>query len=69
MKLFILFIIYSMIGWTMEVIFSLVEKKKFTNRGFMIGPWCPIYGTGCICLILLLDNYKNNPIILFFHLN
>lgn len=66
MKLFILFIIYSMIGWTMEVILTLIEKKKFTNRGFMIGPWCPIYGTGCICLILLLDNYKNNPVILFF---
>ena len=65
MKLIILFIIYSMIGWTMEVIFTLIEKKKFTNRGFMIGPWCPIYGTGCICLIILLDSCKNNPVVLF----
>ena len=32
----------------------------------MVGPWCPIYGVGSISLVLLLDNYKNNPFVLFF---
>ena len=39
--LFISFIIYSMIGWLMEVICKLIQYKRFINRGFMIGPWCP----------------------------
>lgn len=63
--LFVSFIIYSVLGWLMEVICKLIDSKKFVNRGFMIGPLCPIYGVGSISLILLLDNYKNNPLILF----
>ncbi len=62
---FILFIIYSFIGWCMEVIIKLVEKKKFVNRGFLIGPICPIYGCGCLLLILTLSKYKNNIFVLF----
>ena len=53
-KLFLLFIMYSFFGWLMEVICKLVEKKKFINRGFLIGPICPIYGCGSILIILLL---------------
>ena len=63
--LFVSFIIYSVRGWLMEVICKLIDSKKFVNRGFMIGPLCPIYGVGSISLILLLDNYKNNQLILF----
>ena len=64
-KLFILFIIYSFIGWSMEVICKLVQKGRFINRGFLIGPWCPIYGIGCVLLTLLLTRYKANPLLLF----
>ncbi|MGN1338356.1 MAG: putative ABC transporter permease [Candidatus Coprovivens sp.] len=62
---FILFIIYSFIGWSIEVIGKLIEKHKFINRGFLIGPLCPIYGWGCLLLILLLSRYKNDPLVLF----
>lgn len=62
---FILFIIYSFIGWSIEVVGKLIEKKRFINRGFLIGPICPIYGYGCLAIILSLNNYKNNLIILF----
>ena len=40
----LLFFIYSIGGWLMEVIGKLIEKRKFVNRGFLIGPYCPIYG-------------------------
>lgn len=63
---FILLMIYSFIGWVMEVVGKLIEKHKFINRGFLIGPICPIYGWGCIMLILLLSKYKSSPILLFF---
>lgn len=62
---FILFIIYSFIGWSMEVILKIIEKKKFINRGFLIGPICPIYGCGCLLLITTLSKYKNNIFVLF----
>ena len=63
---FIIFIIYSFIGWSIEVIGKLIEKHRFINRGFLIGPICPIYGFGCLAIILLLSKYKSDPIILFF---
>lgn len=62
---FLLFIIYSFIGWAMEVVCKLIEKHKFVNRGFLIGPVCPIYGWGCLAIILLLSRYKSNPLELF----
>lgn len=49
----------------MEVGCKLVELKKFINRGFLIGPYCPIYGWGCILIILLLNKYTDDPLVLF----
>ena len=62
---FLLFLIYSFIGWLIEVIGKLIEKHKFINRGFLIGPICPIYGHGCLLMILTLSRYKDNPLVLF----
>ena len=61
----ILFFIFSFLGWVMEVTLTLITDKKFVNRGFLLGPCCPIYGCGCILLNLLLQNYVNNIIVLF----
>lgn len=63
--LFILFIIYSIIGWVLEIFYTLFREKKLVNRGFLIGPYCPIYGIGCILILTLLDKYKDDIIILF----
>lgn len=62
---FLLFIIYAVCGWIMEVICSLVNLKKFVNRGFLIGPYCPIYGYGAILITLLLKKYLEDPFTLF----
>jgi len=62
---FLLFIIYSFIGWIMEVIYAGVLDKKLTNRGFLIGPICPIYGVGCVLIIILLSDFKPYPVGLF----
>lgn len=62
---FLLFIIYSIIGWILEILFSLVELKKIVNRGFLLGPYCPIYGAGCLLLVILLSKYANDPLVLF----
>ncbi len=62
---FLLFLTYSFLGWCMEVCCSIFERKKFVNRGFLLGPYCPIYGCGAILITLLLKGFTNNPIILF----
>lgn len=63
-KLFICFIIFSFLGWCLEITFGVITVKKFVNRGFLIGPLCPIYGSGCVLLYVLLQDYAKDPIIL-----
>lgn len=63
-ELFICFIVFSFLGWCLEVIYGVVTTKKFVNRGFLIGPLCPLYGLGCVLLYLLLSRYASDPIIL-----
>ncbi|MBQ2938128.1 MAG: putative ABC transporter permease [Clostridia bacterium] len=62
---FLLFLLYSFFGWLMEVICKLIQYKKFIDRGFLIGPYCPIYGTGAVLITILLKKYTNDPITLF----
>ena len=64
-KVFLIFMLYSILGWIMEVIATYPNQKKFVNRGFLIGPYCPIYGFGSLIIILFLKNYIKYPIILF----
>ena len=62
---FLLFMIYACLGWLLEVIGKLIEYKKFINRGFLIGPYCPIYGWGAVAITLLLYRYAYDPFVLF----
>lgn len=63
---FIIFFIYSVIGYVAEVIScSLIEKKLVLNRGYLIGPYIPIYGFGSILMIISLGKYKNDLVVLF----
>lgn len=63
--IFIIFLIYSLIGWILEIGNSLVNEKKFVNCGFFIGPYCPIYGVGVLLITYLLHNYTDNFLVLF----
>lgn len=64
-RVFYIFIIYAIIGWLMEVAIVSVKKRKITARGFLIGPWCPIYGFGALFITFLLQKYYEDPIVLF----
>jgi len=45
------FLFYSFMGWILETIFASIIAKRFINRGFLSGPFCPIYGFGAILII------------------
>lgn len=62
---FLLFMIYSISGWLMEVVAVGIEKRKFINRGFFIGPYCPIYGFSALIMLFLFKDYTNDPFVLF----
>ncbi len=61
----LLFFIYSFLGWCLEVACKLISDHKFVNRGFLIGPYCPIYGHGALIMTVLLNRYLNDPVTLF----
>lgn len=42
------FLIYSFLGWIVEVVFHAVTLGKVINRGFLNGPLCPVYGFGVV---------------------
>ncbi len=63
---FLIFMIYSIAGWILEVTCKYIDYKRFINRGFLIGPYCPIYGFGAVLITFLLYRYERDPIVLFF---
>ena len=60
------FVIYSFLGWVLESTVRTICERKMINTGFLIGPFCPIYGFGAIIMILFLNEFKSNSILLFF---
>lgn len=62
---FILFMLFSLIGWLIEVFQLYKHEGRFINRGFLMGPYCPIYGYGSITMVILLQKYLDDPIVLF----
>lgn len=51
--LFLLFIIFAVCGWIYEVLLTAVSYGYYQNRGFLFGPWLPIYGFGGLLLYLV----------------
>lgn len=64
--LVLMFLVYSFIGYIIEVLFcSYHENRLVINRGFLIGPWLPIYGSSVVLIYLLLYKYENDILALF----
>lgn len=64
-KIIYIFLIYAFLGWFMEVTIVSIQKKKLTARGFLIGPWCPIYGFGALFITFILRKYYTDAVVLF----
>lgn len=52
--LFLLFMIYSFLGWIVDIIGNYLSQRKIINRGVFIGPYCPIYGVGALLITFFL---------------
>ena len=64
---FLIFILFSFIGWISEVIYvGITSAHKFVNRGFLYGPLCPVYGFGGVMILMLPPSLYKTWIPLFF---
>lgn len=63
--LFLVFMLYSVVGYLCEIVCSSIKQKKIVNRGFLCGPYCPIYGVGSLFILFLLLRFKEDPVIVF----
>ena len=54
-----LFIVYSVIGWAYESLLCSIVERKLINRGFLNGPYCPIYGFGALLDIICLGSFSD----------
>lgn len=52
---FYIFLIYAFLGWLIEVVYAYIRKGEFVNRGFLNGPFCPIYGVGVVVIHSLIE--------------
>lgn len=57
-NLIFLFFVFSVLGWMIEVSLKFIDFGRFVNRGFLIGPYCPIYGLGSVLIILVTQNFQ-----------
>lgn len=62
----LLFFVYSFLGWCVEVAFVAVTLGEVTNRGFLHGPVCPIYGCGMLGVLIILSPIEDSVLLLFF---
>lgn len=61
---FLWFMAYSLFGWVFECVYCSIAERKPINRGFLNGPYCPIYGAGALFAVGTLSGV-GNPVALF----
>ena len=60
-----MFAVYSVAGWCLEVCAAAAKQKKFVNRGYLNGPFCPVYGLTSAAFGIVLPELKEHLIFLF----
>lgn len=54
------FYFYCFFGWVFESTYVSLKSRKFVNRGFMRGPFLPIYGSGAIMMLVVSMPFQEN---------
>lgn len=59
------FLIYCFIGWCYESIYVSIKHKRWVNRGFMRGPFLPLYGSGALVMLIATIPFRDNLLLTF----
>lgn len=65
LDLYMFWFIYSLLGWIVEVIYAVIRDIGYQTRNKTIGPINPGYGIAAIILLTVLNDFKDNPFIVF----
>lgn len=65
MQWLFLFFFYSWFGWIFETIYVSVHEGHFVNRGFVRGPFLPLYGCGGIMMLLASKPFYENVVLVY----
>lgn len=60
-----LFFVYCFLGWVWETAYVSIRTGHFENRGFMHGPFLPIYGSGAIVILLATLGVWENLLLIY----
>lgn len=59
------FYFYCIFGWCFESAYVTIKERHPVNRGFMKGPWLPLYGTGAILVLWLTLPFQDTPVLVY----
>ncbi len=59
-NLILYFSAYSILGYILEITLCSLNEKKLVNRGFLFGPWIPVYGFGMLLVLGATFSVKEN---------
>lgn len=62
------FVVYSFIGWLWESIYCSIKARHHVYRGFLLGPYCPVYGIGVSSAILFVPQHAETLLNLYFNI-
>lgn len=64
-EIIVLFFTYSVVGWLWETFYCSIKDHHYAYRGFLFGPYCPVYGFAVTTILITAEPVKNNLILLF----
>lgn len=64
-RIILYFAVYSILGWVCETVYCSIGQRKPVNRGFLNGPYCPVYGFGALLIIGLAMPFSATPPLVF----
>jgi uncharacterized membrane protein len=53
------FYVYCFLGWCFESAYVSLKKGRLVNRGFMRGPFLPLYGSGAIMMLVVSSPFQD----------
>lgn len=65
-SIILMFFTFSAIGWVWEIFLNVLNFGTIVNKGVLLGPWLPIYGSGGVLMLVLLKKWRNKPVLTFF---
>lgn len=64
-EIIVLFFTYSVVGWLWETVYCSLKDGHYDYRGFLFGPYCPVYGFAVTTILICTYRVQDNIILLF----